>query len=377
MRKNLPVVVAILGLLAVTGLAWNASSWKLGAATLIGGFAGVSLYHASFGFTAGWRRLVTERRSLGIRAQFLLIGLTVLISFPLIGWGGAGAFVQPIGVGLIVGSFLFGMGMQLGGGCGSGTLFVTGGGSTRMVITLFFFIVGSVIGHASMPFWNALPRTERGISLIREFGVVPAVLITFAAIGLLVFIATRIEKSAHGELERGRATGSLLQGPWSPWLGALALVVVSVATILVLNRPWGITQAFGYWGAKWLYFLDVPKDSWLLARWSEGSLNRTVFASSTSVMNFGIILGAMAAAGLAHRWNPVFRLSFTDVWTAVVGGILMGIGARLGYGCNIGAYLGGLISGSLHGWVWAVFAFAGSSIVSWLRRPREPMPVPA
>ena len=33
-------------------------------------------------------------------------------------------------------SFIFGMGMQLGGGCGSGTLFTVGGGSTRMVITL-------------------------------------------------------------------------------------------------------------------------------------------------------------------------------------------------------------------------------------------------
>ncbi|MHA3914693.1 YeeE/YedE family protein [Halovulum sp. GXIMD14793] len=370
LRKNLPFLIALAGLLVVALLAWNAAGWRLGLAAMIGGFAGISLYHASFGFTAGWRRLVTEWRSLGVRAQFLLIGLTVLVSFPLIGWGGVGAFVQPVGVGLIVGSFLFGMGMQLGGGCGSGTLFVVGGGSTRMLITLLFFIAGSVIGHASLPFWNAMPRTERGISLIHEFGTLPAMLITYTVIGLLIFIAIRIERSAHGHLEAGRKTTSVLRGHWSPWLGALALVVVSVGTLLVLNRPWGITQAFGYWGAKGLYFMDVPKDSWLLARWSEASLNRTVFASATSVMNFGIILGAMAAAGLAHRWNPVFRLSFTDIWTAVLGGLLMGIGARLSYGCNIGAYLGGVISGSLHGWVWAVFAFAGSSLVAWLRAPR-------
>ena len=41
---------------------------------------------------------------------------------------------------------------------------------------------------------------------------------------------------------------------------------------------------------------------------------------------------------------------------AVVGGLLLGYGARLAYGCNIGAYFSGIASGSLHGWVWLVAA---------------------
>ena len=45
---------------------------------------------------------------------------------------------------------------------------------------------------------------------------------------------------------------------------------------------------------------------------------------------------------------------------AAVGGVLMGIGARLSFGCNIGAFLGGLASGSLHGWIWFVVAMTGS-----------------
>ncbi len=369
-KKSMPVIVGLLGILVVAVSARQVAGWQLAGAAVIGGFAGIALYHAAFGFTAGWRRLVVERRSLGVRAQFLLIGLTAVVSFPLIGWTSAGGFVVPIGIGLVVGSFLFGMGMQLGGGCGSGTLFVVGGGSTRMVITLAFFVLGSVVGWAHLPWWNALPRTGP-ISLIGEFGVFPALALTLTAIGVLVWIAMRVEKAAHGELEIGRKTGSWLAGPWSPWLGALALVVVSIGTILVLNRPWGITQAFALWGAKGFYFAGLPTDHWLLDRWRETTLERSVFASETSVMNFGIIFGAMAAAGLANRWRPVFRLSFTDIWTAVAGGLLMGYGARLGYGCNIGAYLGGVISGSLHGWVWAISAFAGSSLVSWLRRPGE------
>jgi uncharacterized membrane protein YedE/YeeE len=40
----------------------------------------------------------------------------------------------------------------------------------------------------------------------------------------------------------------------------------------------------------------------------------------------------------------------------------MGIGARLAFGCNIGAFLAGISSGSLHGWLWAICALAGSWI---------------
>ena len=55
----------------------------------------------------------------------------------------------------------------------------------------------------------------------------------------------------------------------------------------------------------------------------------------------------------------------------------MGYGARLAYGCNIGAYLGGIASGSLHGWVWGIAAFAGSSLIALARMPRPQKPVPA
>jgi hypothetical protein len=37
---------------------------------------------------------------------------------------------------------------------------------------------------------------------------------------------------------------------------------------------------------------------------------------------------------------------------AALGGLLMGIGARLSSGCNVGAFIGGAASGSLHGLVW-------------------------
>ncbi|NEC75788.1 YeeE/YedE thiosulfate transporter family protein, partial [Streptomyces rochei] len=52
---------------------------------------------------------------------------------------------------------------------------------------------------------------------------------------------------------------------------------------------------------------------------------------------------------------------------AVLGGVLMGIGARLAGGCNIGAYLAGIASGSLSGWLWGAFALAGTWVGLKLR----------
>ena len=182
-----------------------------------------------------------------------------------------------------------------------------------------------------------------------------------------------VERRIHGSLETPRATGSALTGPWSPWAGAVALAAVGILTFLVLDRPWGITFAFGLWGANIGEGLGFSREAGLLAPWGDWAFdNAVIFRDGTSVMDFGIIFGAMAAASLAGRFAPVWRIPAKDIATAVAGGLLMGYGARLAYGCNIGGYLGGVVSGSLHGWVWAAAAFAGSSLVARLRMPRPP-----
>ena len=84
-------------------------------------------------------------------------------------------------------------------------------------------------------------------------------------------------------------------------------------------------------------------------------------------MNFGIIGGAMLAATFAGRFAPKLLVSPTDIGTAILGGLCMGYGARIAYGCNIGAYLGGSISGSAHGLLWMVAALIGSAAALKLR----------
>ncbi|RVI37656.1 YeeE/YedE family protein [Sinorhizobium meliloti] len=344
----------------------------------VGGLLGVALYHGSFGFTGGWRRMVVERRGRGIRAQMLMIGVAALAMIPLISAGSLGGqplvgALAPVGVSVLVGAAMFGLGMQLGGGCGSGTLFTVGGGSARMLVTLTFFIVGALIGSAHLPWWLTLASFGT-IDLGRQLGTGTAILATLAGLGLVALATALIERRAHGNIEREPEPSRpgwtwLLYGPW-PLVGAgLLMALLNVATLLLAGHPWSVTFGFGLWGAKAAQAVGVPVATWEFWNWPgpQAALSASVLADVTSVMNFGIVLGAAAAASLAGKFAPKAKIPLGSMLAAVVGGLLMGYGARLSFGCNIGALFSGIASGSLHGWLWFATAFVGSFVGIWMR----------
>ncbi|MEM6943486.1 MAG: YeeE/YedE family protein [Pseudomonadota bacterium] len=374
------VVVAVAAFVARGGFSGTPDEGlRYAAGALLGGLAGLGLYHAAFGFTAAWRRLVRERRGAGLRAQMLLLGGACVVTYPLIGWESATGWnmhpvILPMGLASAIGAFVFGIGMQLGGGCASGTLFTVGGGSARMVVTLAFFIAGSVWATAHIPsFWRhvdeitGIPNLP-AFSAVNAFGPIGALLVLGALLAAIWLGSALLERRAHGGLESPRLTLSLRAGPWSLTLGALVLAGVSIGCFLLFQRPWGVTAGFALWGAKIGDAIGLGVSSWEYWQgWRAGQLEASVFANRTSVMNFGIVFGALAAAGLAGRFAPVGRLTRRELWTAILGGLLMGYGARLAHGCNIGAYLGGIVSGSAHGVWWLFWGFLGSMAGTWAR----------
>ena len=355
----------------------QAASGRQSALYIIGALLGVALYHAAFGFTSAWRVFIADGRGQGLRAQMVMLAVGVALFFPALSSGTlfgtpVTGLVQPAGTSVIVGAFIFGIGMQLGGGCASGTLYTVGGGSTRMIVTLIAFIAGSVIGTAYMPFWTSLPQLKP-ISLVKELGLAPALALNLVVFAAIAAITVVVEKRRHGKLVDAHVQPAhrspWLHGPWPIMAGALALVVLNFATMALSGRPWGVTSAFALWGAKAAPLFGIDTASW--AYWSTKA-NATALAAPisqdvTSVMDIGIVLGAMAAAALAGRYAPVWRLPLRSFVAAVVGGLMLGFGARLAYGCNIGAYFSGIVSGSLHGWLWLVAAFIGNVFGTRLR----------
>ena len=189
-------LLTVLAMFALSLFLQHQFNIKLALLFIIGVGLGATLMHAAFGFTGGWRQMIRERRSTGVRAQILLVILTSALFFPILGQFfpniNAQAALAPFGVSVLVGAFIFGIGMQLGGGCGSGTLFTVGQGQLDMLITLAFFIIGSTIGTAHLHWWLALPSLG-AISLIEAFGWVPALMMQTTCLVILYIGSQRLE----------------------------------------------------------------------------------------------------------------------------------------------------------------------------------------
>jgi len=346
---------------------------------IIGLLLGLTLYHASFGFTGGWRNFIERSNSSALRAQLVMLAIAVLLFSNFI--NSESLFYEthivgslaPANVSLIIGSFIFGLAMQLAGGCGSGTLFTVGGGNTKMFITLVFFVIGSLVGTYNFTFWIELP-TLGNISLLDEFGIINSVIIQLIFIILLYLIFSHVDKKKNNIVDHSdifKSTNfNLIKGPWPLFLGALLLAILNFLMLNVAGHPWSITFAFGLWGAKIADFIGINVANWDFwnFQYPKGALRNSIFADHTSISNFGIILGALIASSLAGSFNNKSEIKPKIILAAIFGGFFMGFGARLAFGCNIGALFSGIASGSLHGWLWFLFAFVGSYFGVRLRR---------
>lgn len=322
------------------------------AALIIGGFAlGAAFLKFEFSYTASWRRFLTKGEAGGLIGGLIVIAVTALAVVPLAalspGYGGA---IAPIGPSLLIGSFAFGVGMQLANACGSGTLYTAGGGSGRMLIALAMFIVGSVLGSLSLP--PALRLGGIDPVLAKDyFGAWGGLFVTLASIALvaalIAFIASR--------------RGANWVPPKSYIIGGLIIGALCVAVFLAGRHPWSVTFGYTVWGAKIASALGIDLSQFEFWQWEgpKRALRDSVLSDTSSLTDFGMILGAMAAAAASKPFARTAWPPAKSLIAAALGGLICGWGARLGFGCNIGAFIGGVGSGSLHGWIWFVMALAG------------------
>lgn len=153
-----------------------------------------------------------------------------------------------------------------------------------------------------------------------------------------------------------------LKREWSYTTGAVLLTVLAVTLLIVNGGAWGVTGPFATWGGWFLSVLGIDADSWAIFNGSIAKYN--FFKSAPSMTNLGIVLGALMSVLLAASFKFKKIKSIRQVWAAILGGLLMGIGARLALGCNIGALFSAVPAFSLHGWVFIVFIFLGAAVGS-------------
>lgn len=369
---TLPKIISSLFIIIAAVWLSLAYSVQQGLLLLVGAALGITLYHASFGFTSAWRKLIVEGRGRGLRVQMLMLAIAVLLFFPTLSLGEVfghpvNGALAPLSLSVIIGAFMFGIGMQLAGGCASGVLFTLGGGNARMLLVLAFFIIGGFISTAHATFWANMPALKP-VSLVKSLGAPLGIVVSLVLFTIIAVLTIIIEKRRYGALELEKPTTHrglqrFFRGPWPMVWGGVALALLNYLTLVISGKPWSIAGAFPIWGAKIGSALGVDVASW--AFWQNPgnakNLSSSIFSNVTSVMDFGIIAGAMLAAALAGRFSFKFRMPVGSACAAVIGGLLLGYGARVGFGCNIGAYFSGIASGSLHGWLWVVAAFFGNA----------------
>ena len=314
--QRLPVAAAALLLLAGAGWLGAGQGWRQAALWGLGAALGIALYQATFSFAGGFRALLSEGRGAALRAQMLMLTLLVAVMLPAIEAGTlAGAPVRgivfPAGLAVILGAFLFGVGMQLGGGCGSGTLYTAGGGSPRMLLTLAFFVVGATLAAWQDQVWTGLPALP-AMTLPGQIGLWPAVGLSLLVFAAVAFGSVLLERRRHGAVAPMRwRGGAWLRGPWPLVWGAVALAALNLATLWLAGRPWVITAAFPLWGSRAVEALgwDDPAfwPFWEDPTRAEAIL-RPLAADRTTVMDLGLMAGVLLAAGLAGRFAPHFTL---------------------------------------------------------------------
>ena len=211
------------------------------AALIIGGFGlGVAFLKAEFSYTASWRRFLTRGEAGGILGGLIVIAVCAVVVVPVAAllpkYGGA---IAPLGPSLVIGAFVFGIGMQLANGCGSGTLYTVGGGSGRMLVTLLFFVIGSVFGSLSLPAFLALGGIDPILAsdYLGAWGGLIATLVSIAiAASLIIAFARR--RGANFMPSRNYV------------IGGLAIGLLCVAVFLAGGHPWSVTFGYTVWGAK-------------------------------------------------------------------------------------------------------------------------------
>jgi uncharacterized membrane protein YedE/YeeE len=129
---------------------------------------------------------------------------------------------------------------------------------------------------------------------------------------------------------------------------------------------WYITTQEAQWGGWVLNKLGVENMNSIFFGLDNGLPNPLL--NAPGFMSIGIILGAavMALARREFKWKTP---SMESAIFAIVGGTLMGIGARIGMGCNIGAFFATVTNGDPSGWIYllgmVIGAYIGVKAFTW------------
>ncbi len=262
--------------------------------------------------------------------------------------------------GNIIGSFIFGIGMVLAGGCASGITYRVGEGMVGAMtavlgLTLTAIVTKSGFLTPAMEFLQKARFPAEGSTTVASILNLPYATVAIGGaiiLGLIWWFFTR--KNKGGEVfdahKDAPLTDKMFKYGW-PWvstgvvIGLIGIISFPLSAWAGRNYPLGITS--GWLKIGWMFMPSVPFEKSYLA-WDMWLI-------------VGIVVGAAIAALIAKEFKLRMPAGRMLVQT-FIGGTLMGFGAVCSTGCNIGHILSGVPQLSIGSLI------AGTSIVlgAWL-----------
>lgn len=348
---------------------------------LITGLAlGYILTRSRYGFAGGFKRIyVTGEGSLST-ALLVMFAISMVLAAG-IQWSATMAGIDAPGlssvkflnISVLLGGFLFGIGMMLAGGCASGTLSDLGEGAGRSLIAMTTFVLGSLPGLLAQNALNNSAIGQIGMKLYLPdvIGYVGAVAVSVLILVVLYVVVRKYEdfRKKEGYYEETVYEDQELPIPdqvpfklfsyatfhkffvqrWSFMTGGILLAIMFGFILVTTGHSWGVTGPFVTWGVAFLQLFGMQFTAPVFADYVT-TANGGILNDPGSLRNIGIILGAAIAFLLAGRFTFDWHFKLKDIIYYLIGGFLMGFGARLAGGCNIGALFSGIANFSLSGW---------------------------
>lgn len=359
---------------------------------------GYVLVRGAFGFAGGIKRVYVVGE--GSLTTALLTMFTVTTLFTL-SWQWAqsagllpmdkngeligSANIAPIGLPLIIGAFLFGMGAIMAGACASGCLTDAGEGYIRAVIALVFFILFSVPGEMGRAAIESTMGEGFTLHLPQWFGYPGAILLSLIGFFVIYMLVWGYERKRKREatVEHVQTPAEMLPIPgdtdgrtdrffgyrlwhnlfstrWTFMTSAMMLAFLWIFILVTTHKAWGVTSGFTTLDVAALKLVGIEFQADWATKANEAIAGGLLNDGGT-VRNLGLLIGAAYALLLAGRFRINTDFSARDAVIYGGGGALMGFGARMADGCNIGALFSGLSVGSLSGWVFGVFLVLGAA----------------
>jgi uncharacterized membrane protein YedE/YeeE len=323
---------------------------------LIGAAVGNIFYRSDYCMSGMFRDIFLLRSASLLRSLFFMASASMFFFFILRKAGIINNYPPPsyghTSMATLAGGLVFGVGMVLAGGCVVGTLYKLAKGNIANTAAFLGIIAGSLIYAEIHPFVDDLRKDTviiKTVLIPQSFPALePVIIAVLSASAVMLYIKWK----KNGLL----SYNAYADGYINPLKTALILAALNTAVYAFSGWPMGITTAYAKLGA-YIENAAAPSHAMSLSYFNEASFSvmtnglrmeggagpRTDLISFTELpFLFGIIVGSFLTALYLREFKIYGIPPLRQLFSAIAGGIMLGLGARIAGGCNLKFVVGGL-----------------------------------